>query len=63
MKEFNVIISLIDRARKEIELHKQAKKIHPGWDSGHKNKAKRAILTARELLLEESKGLDSEGLR
>jgi hypothetical protein len=61
MKEFNTIISLIDRANNEIKRHKKIKKEHPAWYSGHKNKAQRALLTARELLLEESKRLDLGG--
>lgn len=42
----------------EIEQHASEIQEHPSWYSGHKNKAKRAILTAREILLDIAKELD-----
>ncbi len=57
MENYKMIIALAERANREIKTHNETKKEHPCWYSGHKNKAIRAILTARELLLEESKKL------
>ena len=60
MKNRGTIVLLIERAESEIKAHNEAIKKNSYWNSGHKNKAKRAILTARELLLEASKQLDKE---
>ena len=57
MKDYELIISMINRAQKEIVLHKKEKAEHEYWYSGHKGKAERAIKTARELLLEASKDI------
>ena len=58
MKNRDTIIAMVDRAIKEVEAHRQATREHCYWYSGHKGKAKRAIMTARELLQEASKALD-----
>ena len=57
--EFDVIFAMVNRAKREIELHKLEIKEHPCWYSGHKSKAQRAISVARELLLEASKSLEA----
>jgi hypothetical protein len=59
MKNYDLIIAMIKRAKAEIEGHTVHQKEHPYWYSGHKNKAKRAITTARELLLEAEKELEA----
>lgn len=58
MKNYDLIIAMIKRAKTEIDKHTTQKKEEPYWYSGHKNKAKRAITTARELLLEAEKELE-----
>jgi hypothetical protein len=60
MKNYDLIIEMVKRANMEIIAHEQGKKEHPYWYSQHMSKAKRAITTARELLLEASKGLDEK---
>lgn len=60
MKKFDLALSLIELASRESDAHK-AEQRERGcyWYTGHKNKAKRAITMARELLLEASKELDT----
>ena len=60
MKNYNLIIAMVNRAKLESAAHKSAVTLSPYWYSGHKNKAKRAIQTARELLLEAGKELDGD---
>ena len=60
MKNYDLIIAMIKRAKAEIEGHTVHQKEYPYWYSGHKNKAKRAIQTARELLLEAGEELDGD---
>ena len=55
MENYKMILALVEMANKEVKTHNEEKKEY--LYSGHKNKAKRAILMARELLLEESKKL------
>ena len=58
MKNYEMIIEMVGRANNEILAHRKEKSQHSYWYSGHKNKAKRAIVLARELLLEAAKELD-----
>lgn len=60
MKNYDIIIALIVRAKAEMDSHTAKKTEHPYWYSGHKNKAKRAIVTARELLLEAEKEMGAD---
>jgi preprotein translocase subunit SecA len=60
MENYDLIIEMLKRAKAETEAHKQSIKEHPYWYSQHMSKAKRAITTARELLLEASKELSEE---
>lgn len=59
MSNYDLIAQLIELASRESDAHK-AEQRERGcyWYTGHKNKAKRAITMARELLLEASKELD-----
>lgn len=53
------VIFIIERAGAEIKKHRE-ETLKPFFGySGHKNKAKRALQMAREMLLEISKELDS----
>lgn len=54
MKNRELIIAMVNRAIAEVEARKEQR----GLFTGHKARAKRAIITARELLLEASKDLD-----
>lgn len=54
--DFTIVRAMVDRAEKEIAMDKDETGNHPYWSSGHKEKAKRAIQTAREILLEIRKG-------
>lgn len=58
MKNYDAIVAMINRANTEIKAHRKEKSVHVYWYSGHKNKAKRAIITAREMLLEAAKELE-----
>lgn len=51
--------TMIDRAVDEIKLDAVAREGHKYWYTGHKNKARRAIQMARDMLLELRKEIDN----
>lgn len=60
MKNYDLILTLIERAKNEMDKHTTAKAEHPNWHSGHKSKAIRAIIMARELLTEAKNELEGK---
>ena len=61
MINYGLIAQLIELASRESAAHKAEQREHGHyWYTGHKNKAKRAITMARELLIEASKELDAQ---